>query len=363
MADAPLLRARARVPLPDPDAMLHRLCEHFVAHGVVTRRERGGRIENQFGHAELELEAGALRIEAAGVDRTALYVVKMALAEHIFEMADGEPPAFQWTGDADAEAGIPFFREMTVRGARNVTRSMRRVTLAGADVEHFASGGLHARVLMPPAGREPRWPIAAADGRVIWPKGKDELTGRVYTIRRVDPERGELDIDVVLHDDPGAPGSNWAATAAPGDRVGLMGPGGGEIVTADWYLLAGDETALPVIARIAESLPPTAKATALIEVEAAADEQPLTSAADIETTWLHRGDAAPGTTRLLETAIRDVTWPAPGVAAYALVGCEQAAARSIRILLRKERGMGKKESLVAAYWRRGTSGGEVERDT
>lgn len=349
--------ARARVTLTDPHGVLQRLCEHFAGHGTVEMTEHGGRIETEFGHATLALEPGTLRIEAAGADDTALYVVKMAVAEHVFLLAGEEVAPFAWSGDGADERRIPFFREMTVRSARNVTPLMRRVTLAG-DVAHFTTGGLHARLLIPPAGRAPRWPSAAADGRTLWPKGEDELTARVYTVRGIDRARGELDIDIVVHGGEGSPGSHWAMTAAPGDPVGLMGPGGGDVAPAAHYVLAGDETALPAIARIAEALPAEARAVALIEVADAAEQQPLTSAAGLETIWLHRNGAAPGTTRLIETALRGLHWPDDEVT-HALVGCEHAAARSIRSFLHNERGMARKDCLVAAYWRRGHRGDTV----
>lgn len=344
--------ASTRVALNDPHGVLHGLCTHFAEHGAVTMTEHGGRIETEFGYATLVPETGALRIEAGGTNDTALYVVKMSVSEHVFLLAGEEVAAFTWSGDGSDELRIPFFREMTVRRVCNVTPLMRRVTLTGEDVAHFETGGLHVRVLIPPAGREPRWPKAAPDGRTLWPKGEDELTARVYTIRRIDHACREVDIDIVLHGDEAAPGSHWASTAAPGDRVGLMGPGGGEIAKARCYVLAGDETALPAIARIAEGLPATVQATAFIEVANAAEEQPLASAARLETVWLHRDGAVPGTTRLVEAALRRADW-SDSDDVFVFVGCEQAAARNIRSFLQKERSLAKKSCLVAAYWNRG----------
>ena len=355
--------AETRIALPDPRAMLDRICAHFTEHGTVTLSDNGGRIENQFGFAALELEPGALHVRAGGVDETALYVVKSAIADHLVMFANDDVPPFTWSGEATA--AIPFFREMVIVGSRLVTPGMRRVTLRGTDVAHFDNGqGLHVRVLIPPRGRAPVWPHAAPDGRTIWPKGEDALICRVYTIRSIDHQAGTLDIDVVLHEDSHipAPGSNWAATAMEGESVGLMGPGGGMPARADWYLFAGDETALPAIARLVESLAPDQHAIALIEIADEAERQPIAVPPQVELIWLHRDGAAPGSTRLLEDAIRALPWPpAPG-RGTALVGCEHGAARAIRNLLRKERGMDKKDCQVAAYWRCGRSGDSVERD-
>ncbi len=279
--------ASTRVALNDPHGVLHRLCTHFAEHGTVTMSEQGGRIETEFGHAALALEPGALRIEAAGANDIALYVVKMSVAEHVFLLAGEEVAAFTWSGDGSDELRIPFFREMTVRRSRNVTPLMRRVTLTGEDVAHFETGGLHVRVLIPPAGREPRWPKAAPDGRTLWPKGEDELTARVYTIRRIDHARREVDIDIVLHGDEAAPGSHWASTAAPGDRVGLHGAGRRRDRQGETLCARGRRDGASCHCAHCRAPPTGVQAAAFIEVADAAEEQPLASAARLETVWLH----------------------------------------------------------------------------
>lgn len=360
MTESPLV-AEARVKLADPQAMAQRLCAHFVEHATVTRTDRGGVIESSFGRAVLRAEAAHLHLRAEATDDALLYVVRNALAEHLAMFAGDDLPSFAWSGEAGAQRTIPFFREMRVLGTRQVTPRMRRVTLAGGDVAAFEDGaGLHVRLLIPPKGRTPVWPSAAPDGRTLWPKGKDALIRRVYTVRRVDRAAGSIDIDMVLHEDDraeshSAPGSAWAARAQPGDPVGVMGPGGNRPPEADWYVLAGDETALPVIARIAESLPAGCRVHAFIEVADAAEEQPILSRADLRLSWLHREGAPAGSTDLLERALRAMDWPTEGNG-HVLAGCEHRAARAIRAFLAGERGMAKKDVHVAAYWRLGRGG-------
>ena len=46
---------------------------------------------------------------------------------------------------------------------------------------------------------------------------------RTYTVRRIDPEALELDIDFVLHHDAGPAGA-WAEAATIGDRILVVGP-------------------------------------------------------------------------------------------------------------------------------------------
>ncbi|KRE22678.1 hypothetical protein ASE66_26135 [Bosea sp. Root483D1] len=330
--------------------MLERLCDHFVSHGTVTRRTGGARLDGAFGAVELKVGSRALSIVVASPDESRLFVVKSSVAEHLAEFAEGESFTLSWHGDAAGETRIPYFREVVVRRARDITPAMRRVTLACDDPGHFATGGLHVRVLIPPRGRVPIWPSAGPDSRVIWPEGEDTLAKRTYTIRAIDQARGELDIDVVLHDE--SPGSIWAREAKAGDRVGLLGPGGGDVIPADWYLLCGDETALPAIARIAGNLPSSARASIVIEVADASEQQKIASDAAIEVTWLHRDGAPAGSTNLLPQAVRGISLPDQGKP-FVFAGCEQAAARAIRKHLRAEKQLPKDRHLVAAYWRRG----------
>ena len=169
---------------------------------------------------------------------------------------------------------------------------------------------------------------------------------------RIDVAKGEVDIDFVLHGGDGMPGARFAAEAAPGEIVGMTGPGGGTAGPADWYLLAGDETALPAIGRIVESLPAGVHAVVRIEVDGGEDEQRLASAASLDIRWLHREGVAPGCSDLLVDAVRSVAWPTDGRSTFAWAGCEQRGFRAIRNHLRKDRRLSREQHLAAAYWRR-----------
>jgi NADPH-dependent ferric siderophore reductase len=131
------------------------------------------------------------------------------------------------------------------------------------------------------------------------------------------------------------------------------------LVEADWYLVAGDETALPAIARMLENLPRHARGFALIEVADADEVQPLRQSAQVEVSWLLRNGAAAGTTDLLADAVRRITFPDDGSRVYVWTGCEFKAFQAIRKYLREERRLKKDEHLAVAYWRFGSSeGGE-----
>jgi NADPH-dependent ferric siderophore reductase len=249
---------------------------------------------------------------------------------------------------------------MRVLRIADVTPHMRRITLAGENLQRFASGGLHVRLLFPKESAAPGWPVTGEDGRPSWPGERPDI--RVYTIRRIDVEAGEVDIDFVLHEGDAMPGAGFAARAKAGDVVGMTGPGGGSVGDADWYLLAGDETALPAISRILEQLPPEKTAIVRIEVADRFEEQPLRSAAHTDIRWLHRDGAEPGCTTLLADAVRAVRWPDAGERVFAWAGCEHASFRAIRSYLREERGLTRPEHLVVAYWRRGFDGDSARKE-
>jgi NADPH-dependent ferric siderophore reductase len=363
MAEMPrLLKASAEIALAAPDDVMRRLCAHFAEHGHAHVEGRCARIDTGFGMAAMEACGTCLKVFAEGRDDTSLAYVKLAVAEHLLHLAAADRPRIAWRGDGAAGAPLPYFREMRVVGAVDIGPHMRRLTLAGDDLGRFATGGLHVRLLIPrDRAIVPAWPVTGEDGRPSWPsEGRPDV--RIYTIRRIDFLRGEIDIDFVLHGGVGMPGARFAAAARPGDRVGMTGPGGGSIGEAQWYLLAGDETALPAIARIVEELPAGRHATVRIEVGDARDEQPLRSAATLDVRWLHRRGSEAGTTCLLEDAVRDVAWPEASVPAFVWAGCEYASFRAIRSHLRRDRNLSRDRHLVVAYWRRGASGDDARKE-
>ena len=83
----------------------------------------------------------------------------------------------------------------------------------------------------------------------------------------------------MLHGD--GPASTWADQAKVGQHLYIGGPRGSMIVPDifDSYLLIGDETAIPAIARRLEELPAGRTVLAVIEIADAAEQQALHSAA------------------------------------------------------------------------------------
>jgi NADPH-dependent ferric siderophore reductase len=350
-------RATAQITLPHPGDTMRALCSRFEEFGTVSGHGRCRRIEIGFGTADIKDCGRCLEICAAGHDEVALAYMKLSMAEHLLSLAHATP-SIVWQGDGMAGAPLPYFREMQVKQVRDLTPRMRRITLSGPDLARFAAGGMHVRLLLPrDRHAPPQWPVMGEDGRPCWPSGEQRPDVRMYTLRRVDPEAGEVDIDFVLHDGNAMPGARFAAEAMPGDRIGMTGPGGGEIPRADWLLLLGDETALPAIARILESLPAASHAVVRIEVGNRDERQPLVCRGSVDLKWLYREGAATG--NLLSAELADIEWPDDERSVFAWAGCEFSDFAAIRRHFRKELGLPRDKHLVVAYWRRGFAGEET----
>jgi NADPH-dependent ferric siderophore reductase len=165
---------------------------------------------------------------------------------------------------------------------------------------------------------------------------------RRYTIRTHRPDSGEIDLDVHLHGV--GPGATWGATAAAGDPVEFQGPRGKlSIRPAAWHLLCGDESALPAIAAIAESLPAGEPAIAIVEITDAEDELPVNA----QTQWVHRGERRPGDPELLAAAASELALP-PGAGAAYLMG-ETRSMVAVRAVL-EARGLDHDAIFVKGYW-------------
>lgn len=243
-------------------------------------------------------------------------------------------------------------RLLEVTEVTDITPLMRRISLKG-DMEGFASPGHadHIKAFFFPAGVEPMLAPIGPRG-AEFPEGKRPEM-RDYTPRFFDVEAGTIDLEFVLHGD--GPASSWAAQAAVGQKLVIGGPRGSVVVptTYDWYLLAGDETALPALARRIEELPAGAKVVAIIEVADAAEEQDFATAADLDLTYVHRDGAAAGTTDLILNAIKAAEFP-EGVA-YAYIAGESQMSKAVRVHLTDERGFNPEYVKAAGYWLLGTA--------
>lgn len=266
-------------------------------------------------------------------------------------------PAQAWIDGAPAPVRRELYpvrpRLAVVTAVRRLTPRMTRVTLSSAEFADLpgAAPTDHVKLFFPVGGAElPVMPTVGEHGLVPPPAGTPR-SYRDYTVRRLDPVAGELDVDMVIHGD--GLGGGWAARAEVGMRLGVLGPRGSEIVVDDlaWYLLAGDETALPAIGRWVSELPAGVHATVVVEVADADEEQELVSDAVLDVRWCHRNGAPAGGTTLLEDALAEVTLP-PG-RGFVWVAGEAGTLRPVRRALRARPGLDPRCVDVDGYWRRG----------
>lgn len=177
-----------------------------------------------------------------------------------------------------------------------------------------------------------------------------EPVSRDYTVRNHDPAGARLDIDFVLHGAGAA--VDWVRRVQPGETVEFVGPSGRyrPDPAAAWHLFAGDETALPAIQAYTAMLLPGACVHLFVEVPDAAEQQPIPGPARPEVHWLHRGDAPPGTSPVLEDALRAAVLP-PGDGRIWLAG-HTPTVRRIRAHLLDDRGIDRRALYVKGFWDR-----------
>ncbi|WP_236263135.1 siderophore-interacting protein [Actinomyces sp. zg296] len=314
----------------------------------------------------------------------------------------------------------PFgFFPVEVAGILDVSPSMRRFTFvsAGAPEEggdplaDFADPGWDQRiklVLPAPSGGYEHL-VDGPDWYTAWlacpPEHRCPI--RTYTTRAVRRAvRGggatEVDVDMVVHPaaptgGPGTglgPAARWIGGAVVGSRAVLLGPrrsfdgepGGVDFIPparTGAYLLGGDETAAPAIARILEGLPTSARGIAVVEMPRQADRAYLPAHPGFELRFLGREGGAHGellTAAVVEAAAElcppgrptrveeiDVDsallWEVPRTARggaalsrtdlYAWLAGEAGAVRAMRRHLVSERGVDRRAVAFMGYWRLG----------
>ncbi|SFC27830.1 NADPH-dependent ferric siderophore reductase, contains FAD-binding and SIP domains [Nocardioides terrae] len=224
---------------------------------------------------------------------------------------------------------------LLVTGTERLSPGMIRVRLVAEDpaafAERFADSVLTDRYV--------KLALTGPDG---------EQVVRTYTALEPDLEQGTLAIDFVVHGTDGVAGP-WAASARVGDRLSLRGPGGGYAPdpTADWHLVAGDQSALPAIRAALAALPGDAVGFAVLQVPDADHEQPLAAPSGVEVSWVHGADSG-----ALVDAVRALSWRTGRVHAF-VHGEAESVMHGIRPYLLKERAVPRTDASISGYWREG----------
>lgn len=171
-----------------------------------------------------------------------------------------------------------------------------------------------------------------------------QFQSRYYTVRRFEPSAtgAELVLDVVVHEVGLV--TEWAAGDCVGDTVTLTEAKASFAMPTDagWLLLVGDLTAMPAMARIAESVHGV-PVRVWAEVS---DDLAGYLPAGTDVTWL----AQPGAGRsALADVVDAIDWP-EGEGYFWMAG-ESAQMRAIRKHLMRERKLPGSAYDVMGYWR------------
>lgn len=248
---------------------------------------------------------------------------------------------------------------LKVKEKKIITPHYIRVTFTGENISKFANAtiGANNKIFIPPSGlNEIHFPqIDFEKMQWIYPPENVRPFVRTYTHRGFNAAKNEMYIDFVAHGENG-PASAWALHCQPGDVLGVAMKDGKEDLypQADWYLLVGDATALPVLCCILESLPSNTNGKCIIEVHSKEDEHPLKTKANIDFFWIHNPD--PEESSILAQEARKISLPySPLVSRYGYVAAEFSAVKEIRNYLRKEVNWKREELNAYSYWKSGVS--------
>jgi NADPH-dependent ferric siderophore reductase len=226
----------------------------------------------------------------------------------------------------------------TVAAVERLSPSMLRIWLEGEDFCDFESASPDDHVKL----------FFAVEG--------GEIARRDYTPRRFDVAVGRLAIDFALHE--AGPATRWALGAKPGDTLEVGGPRGSAVLADDfdWYLLVGDETALPAIGRRLEALRDGVPVTVVALIDGEGDRIALADRAGLTIVWIERqatrGDDA---ARLVEALSALTLRPGDG---YVWIAAEADAARAARTHMIDTLGHPRAWTKASGYWAKGEAGAD-----
>lgn len=288
-----------------------------------------------------------------------------------------------------------LLHHVRVTAVVDLSPTFARITVTGPQLDRVRPTGRDQRIKillpLPEVGLDPM-PMRD-DWYAAWRVLPDDRRNpmRTYTVRTARPDIRELDIDVVRHGATGPAGA-WIEGAQPGDELIVYAPNtayDGEAGGIDFdppsglahVLLAGDETAVPAIASILESLPDGVSGHVVVEVPHEDDLHALPTRAGIERRVVVRGDVrgeallravreiAPAMVEapVPQAALEDVDidtgllWEVPrddetgarDATAYAWLAGEAGVIKSLRRYLVSDLGWDRSAVAFMGYWRQG----------
>ncbi|WP_298971185.1 siderophore-interacting protein [uncultured Roseobacter sp.] len=307
-------------------------------------------IEQELFRIEFGVRDDGLHVRLAGPNENALIFFKEEIVHHIADIDSDAAARIRWDEQGmRAREGdlLPNFHVLTVQDSFELFEGMQRVIVHSPEVVAGYEDGLHLRLILPLyPSRPPVWPRMGANGTPVWPQGADKLHARFVTIRQVRAESNEVDLDIVRHGDGLI--SQFAQVAEAGQEIGAMGPAGMRALPDhDRYFIAADGTGLPGVARLLETLAPTAQGDVIVPLPDDIDYLPPTSLR------IHRVPPSAFEADVVQKAMQ---LTARGETEYAYFAGEFENAQALRKHFRHGLGFDKTTQISAAYWRRGKPG-------
>ncbi len=229
-----------------------------------------------------------------------------------------------------------------------VTPYLISVILTGNELDEFNSASFddHVKLFFPAlAQSKPVLPRFNANGSLD-KSSMMEVISRDFTPCHYDALKRELEIQFVMHGEGQA--STWAAQAKPGDFLGVGGPKSSLLIPMqfDWFLMMGDETAIPAISRRLAELPPGTQVTVMIELEHPDSQVNFISEATVELFWLHRHHT-------LQEQL--AAWSVPLGDGFVWAAGESSSMREIYTQLINRYSIDKSRLRISSYWKKGAS--------
>ena len=233
-------------------------------------------------------------------------------------------------------------RHLTVNRIEQLTPKMLRLHFNSPDLHDFDSG-------------------SPDDHVKLFFKTEDQDTGpmpgyymRDYTPRRFDTAAETLVVDFALHD--AGPATAWAMAARVGDVLEVGGPRGSAIVPDDfdWYLLIGDETALPAIGRRVEELRAGVPVITLGVIDDDAERQTFETRAQWTPVWLSRAGQPLDDAALINAALNAQALPEGE--GFIWIAAEATVARAVRRHVLEVLNHNPQWLKASGYWQRGEAG-------
>lgn len=226
-------------------------------------------------------------------------------------------------------------RTLTIDAIEHLTPRMRRIRFRSPELHDFVSASAddHIKLFFPSE--------ESGDGRPVM---------RDFTPRQYDLEAGTLVIDFALHD--AGPATQWAESAAVGDTLEIGGPRGSAVIPDDfdWYILIGDETALPAMGRRVEELRPGVPVITIGLIDSSSETQGWATEAAWMPLWLVR-DGVRDDAELVKAHVNAELLPQGD--GFVWIAAETNVARALRTHMLDTLHHPREWIKAAGYWTRG----------